>query len=52
MGRYLLEASVFDLKFQNYSPAVLAFTIHSFIKKLRGTIFFGEENCRTLCGAF
>jgi hypothetical protein len=41
LGRYLLEASTFDLQLQRFPPSVLAYALNFFIKKLRGYSFHG-----------
>lgn len=47
LGRYLLEATVFDLKINKYPQAVLAYALAFFIKKLRGYSSNGEERLRS-----
>ena len=36
LARYLLEVSTFDLSLQRFSPALLAYAIIFFVKKMRG----------------
>lgn len=36
LAKYLLEASVFDLGLQRFSPALLAYAMVFFLKKMRG----------------
>lgn len=51
LGRYLLEAATFDLPLLRFSPAVLAYSLSFFIKRLRGYSTHGEEHIRALSGA-
>jgi hypothetical protein len=50
LGRYLLEAATFDLSLLRFPPAVLAYSLSFFIKKLRGYSTHGEDHVRALCG--
>ena len=50
LARYLLEVSAFDLGLQRFSPALLAYSIVFFIKKMRGYGQFGEEKMKGLIG--
>ena len=36
LARYLLDASLFDLSLQRFSPALLAYAVVYFLKKMRG----------------
>lgn len=42
LGRYLLEATTFDLALLRFPPAVLAYALSFFIKRLRGYSTHGE----------
>lgn len=51
LARYLLEASLFDLALQRFSPALLAFSLIFFLKKMRRYESFEETNLKEFCGA-
>jgi hypothetical protein len=51
LGRYLLEATTFDLALLRFAPAVLAYSLSFFIKRLRGYATHGEEQIRARSGA-
>lgn len=51
LARYLLEASIFDLGLQRFSPALLAFSLIFFLKKMRKYETFNETKLKTYCQA-
>ena len=46
LAKYLLEASSFDLSLQKFSPALLAYSLVYFLKKMRGYEDFEEKKMK------
>ena len=50
LAKYLLEVATFDLSLRCFSPALTAYSIVFFIKKLRGYMHWQEEGLKGDCG--